>query len=76
VFLQALRAGQRGELAALLGQLARDPGWQGDAAKALLAALGAILGGARDPALAEDPALDYDDAVEVQLLLEALGPDA
>ena len=27
----------------------------------------------RDPALATDPNLDYDDAVELLLLLEALG---
>jgi hypothetical protein len=30
------------------------------------------LRGSRDPALAENPALDYDDAAEVQLLLENL----
>ena len=33
----------------------------------------AILQGARDPALAQDPALDYDDAAELQFLLERLG---
>ena len=35
-------------------------------------ALLAILDGARDPALARDPRLDYDDAVELTLLLESL----
>jgi hypothetical protein len=37
-------------------------------------ALQAIVRGSRDPDLAENPALGYDDAAEVQLLLEALGP--
>jgi hypothetical protein len=32
----------------------------------------AILAGERSLALADDPALDYDDAVELRLLLEAL----
>jgi len=32
----------------------------------------AILDGSRDPALATDPALDYDDAAELTLLLEML----
>jgi tetratricopeptide (TPR) repeat protein len=40
---------------------------------ALIPKLQAILRGNRDPALAADPALDYVDAVELQLLLEALG---
>ena len=41
--------------------------------QALIPKLQAILRGDRDPALAADPALDYDDAVELQLLLESLG---
>jgi len=73
MFAQAMQAGQTGEMAASLQQLAEDPGWQVDQAKALVAALQAILRGSRDPALAEDPALSYDFAAEVQLLLEALG---
>ena len=46
--------------------------------KALLPKLQAILHGARDPSLATDPDLDYDDAAELQLLLEHLarGPKA
>ena len=32
----------------------------------------AILDGSRDPALADDPALHYSDAVELKLLLEQL----
>lgn len=38
----------------------------------LLIHLHAILDGARDPAIADDPALNYADAVELQLLLESL----
>jgi tetratricopeptide (TPR) repeat protein len=41
-------------------------------ALALVAKLQAILRGSRDPALAEDTALDYDDAAELLLLLERL----
>ena len=40
--------------------------------KALLPKLQAILRGARDPSLAADPDLDYDDAAELELLLEHL----
>lgn len=45
----------------------------GDWDKALVPKLQARLDGNRDPALAADPALDYDDAAELQLLLERLG---
>lgn len=38
-----------------------------------LTALQSILSGSRDPALASDPALSYDAAAEIVLLLEALG---
>ncbi|NGZ07662.1 MAG: tetratricopeptide repeat protein, partial [Magnetococcales bacterium] len=44
------------------------PAW----ARALIPVLCAILEGSRDPALADAPGLDYDDAVEVALLLERL----
>lgn len=40
--------------------------------KFMLAKLRAILRGSRDPSLADDSNLSYDDAVELQLLLEAL----
>jgi len=40
--------------------------------RVVLPKLQAILHGSRDPALANDPALDYDDAVELRLLLERL----
>lgn len=42
--------------------------------KALIPALQAILFGSRDPALADDPKLDYDDVAELLLLLERLRP--
>jgi len=42
-------------------------------AKIMISKLQAILRGDRNPALADDPNLDFDDAVELQLLLEALG---
>ena len=38
----------------------------------VLTALRAVLAGTRDPALADDPALDYDDAAEILMLLERL----
>ena len=39
----------------------------------MLPKLHAILHGDRNPALAADPALEYDDAAELLLLLERLG---
>ncbi len=56
-----------GQLAAL-GSAANLPAHL----KPLLPKLQAILRGARDPALAADPDLDFDDAVELTLLLESL----
>jgi tetratricopeptide (TPR) repeat protein len=44
------------------------PGWLKVAAAKFLA----VLNGSRDPALADDPALDYDDAAEVLFLIERL----
>lgn len=44
--------------------------------ESLLPALEAILTGSRAPALAADPALHYDDAAELQLLLENLAEQA
>jgi hypothetical protein len=71
--LQAIR---QGDTAALSEELARAlAGDVSPAHKVLGAKLQAILGGARDPALAADPALDYADAVEVELLLEVLNSE-
>jgi tetratricopeptide (TPR) repeat protein len=72
-FYQAMQAGQRAEMELLLRQVAEEYK-DDDAAMACVSALQALLRGSRDPALAENPALHYTDAVEVQLLLEALGP--
>jgi hypothetical protein len=47
-----------------------------DWAKALILRLQAILRGSRDPALADDPALRYDDAAELLLMLEKVGAAA
>ena len=70
---QALAGGQPQEAGMRLGEL----GGRSDLPAYLqpvLPALEAILQGSRDPALAEDPALDYDDAAELRLLLERLKP--
>ncbi|MCP4108550.1 MAG: tetratricopeptide repeat protein [Desulfobacteraceae bacterium] len=63
-FAQAVEAGQTDEIREHLKQYSPHP---------LVSALQAILSGSRDPALASDPALDYQNAVEVKLLLERLG---
>ncbi|ASC70176.1 hypothetical protein XM38_011060 [Halomicronema hongdechloris C2206] len=44
-----------------------------DSRKQLIQAVVAILNGSRDAALADDSALDYDDAAEVLFLIERLG---
>jgi len=69
---QAIEQGdtaQAGQLLAQLSGVADAPAWR----KALVPKLQAILNGDRDSALAQDAALDYDDAAELQLLLESLG---
>jgi hypothetical protein len=64
---------QQGDITEAEQQLARYLGPNASpCARALIPKLQAILHGARDPALAEDPALEYDDAAEVALLLEGL----
>jgi tetratricopeptide (TPR) repeat protein len=71
---QALASGDLAEATSLLQQLAGDP----DFANQLpfLTALQAITAGSRDRSLADDPALDYDEAAEVLLLIEALEAEA
>jgi hypothetical protein len=68
--LQAIQQGTTTEVTAKLTELAEadDP----PHVTALLTKLQAILRGDRTPALADDPDLYYDDAVELQLLLEQL----
>jgi hypothetical protein len=67
---QAIQQGVTTEAEQTLAELSnRDvPAWY----KMLLAKLQAILRGDRNPALAADPNLYYDNAAELQLLLEAL----
>lgn len=62
---------QEPQLRAQLTNYTRDPNAP-RYLRALAPPLLAILDGSRDPALATDPALDYDDAVELTLLLEQL----
>ncbi|MGC1377410.1 MAG: tetratricopeptide repeat protein [Anaerolineales bacterium] len=59
------------EIEALFKQLAGDPDAD-DSLKAIMQAMIAILNGARDKALADDPALYYADAAEVLFLIERL----
>lgn len=68
---QAIQQGTTTEAEQLLDKWSAedDPLW----ANTLAAGLQAILRGDRDPALATDPNLDYRNAAELQLLLEALG---
>ncbi|MBK8182907.1 MAG: hypothetical protein IPK63_08380 [Candidatus Competibacteraceae bacterium] len=58
-------------LSARLNQVATNPNIP-LSVKLLIAKLRAILAGSRDPALATDPELHYQYAVELQLLLEDL----
>ena len=69
--LGAVQEGQLAEFGAALDQLDGDP-TNPPISGPVLVALRAILAGNRDPALADDPALDYDDAAEILLLLERL----
>jgi tetratricopeptide (TPR) repeat protein len=71
---QALASGDPAEAASLLQQLAADP--QAASMLHFLTALQAITAGSRDRSLADDPALDYDEAAEVLLLIEALEAEA
>ena len=70
---QALATAQTTEAAAQLAEIAQRPNLQ-DSVPPLLAALQALLAGARDPALAADPRLASHDAAELRLLLDQLGP--
>jgi tetratricopeptide (TPR) repeat protein len=67
----AIVAGDTSEIEEFLSQPLGEetPPWARVAFPKLLA----VVRGERDPALADDPALDYDDAVELRLLLETLG---
>jgi hypothetical protein len=67
-----LRAGQTVAVQqglAQAGQAADTPEWW----RVFLAKVQLILNGARDPALADDPALSYNNAAQLLLLIERLG---
>jgi len=64
---QAMREGNIAEVEKALVELAKRSEWQ-----LLVAKLQAILGGKRDSALADDPNLNYEYVVELNLLLESL----
>jgi tetratricopeptide (TPR) repeat protein len=70
---QALRSGKTAEVATLLQQRAAEP----EAAGLLpfIGALQAVVAGSRDPALADQPELDFSMAAEILLLIESLGGD-
>ncbi|MGD0774121.1 MAG: tetratricopeptide repeat protein [Candidatus Solibacter sp.] len=69
--LCALVARQPDAARGLLAKLRQSPDLPADL-RALIPLLEAVLAGSRDPALAEDPSLDYDDAAELLLLIESL----
>jgi tetratricopeptide (TPR) repeat protein len=67
---QAITGGHVSEMKQSLSQL--SGAGVGASAAALISHLQSVLDGARDPTLANDPNLSYDDAVELLLLLEAI----
>jgi tetratricopeptide (TPR) repeat protein len=69
---QAIEQGATDQAAEGLAQFAAEPD-NPAYLQALIPKLQAILEGARDPALADDPALFVGDAAELALLLERLG---
>ena len=69
---EALASGKTAEVGRELAEWMKRPELP-EWAQVLVPVLQQILDGSRDPALASDPRLDYDDAVEVRLLLEGLG---
>jgi hypothetical protein len=69
--LAAVRGGQTRAFGQALIELAARPNNPAYLTP-VLAALRTILAGSRDSALADDPALEYDDAAEILLLLEQL----
>ena len=60
-----------GEIVSVFNQLAHDPNAP-DSAKLFMQAITAILTGSPNPALADNPALTYDDAAEILFLIDRL----
>ncbi|MBI4552391.1 MAG: tetratricopeptide repeat protein, partial [Candidatus Latescibacteria bacterium] len=69
---QAIQQGETTAVEQFLAQAARAADTP-RRLRVMILKLQAILNGDRNPALAADPNLDYDDAAELQLLLETLG---
>ena len=69
---QALAAITEGAAPEAIAPQLATPDDAGANIAAFFSAFRAILAGGRDPALATDPALDYDDAAELTLLLDRL----
>jgi len=68
---QTINAGQTEEIEKQLTQIAANPKTVPEG-KLLVSKLKTLLSGSPDPALWEDPGLDYDDAVELMLLIEKI----
>jgi hypothetical protein len=73
--IRAIQEGKTTQISAELAELTQRPDLP-EYLTPLLAALQKILAGSRDLTLADDPALNYDDACELILLLEALQEEA
>ena len=69
--LPALQAGQMDEVSRLMSQLQQHPE-ASSSLRLLIDKLQAIVAGSRDGTLADDIALNFDDASEILLLLERL----
>jgi tetratricopeptide (TPR) repeat protein len=61
-----------GEIQPLFNRLVNDPGAP-DSLKQLIQTMTTILDGSREPALADDPGLNYADAAEILFFMERLG---
>jgi tetratricopeptide (TPR) repeat protein len=72
---QAIRGNTAGEARQGLDQLAAQAGTP-PFLKIVIPRLQSILAGDGNPALVDDPELDYDDAAELRLLLEGLGQES
>jgi tetratricopeptide (TPR) repeat protein len=70
-FRKALQENKTGKMAARLTELSNNPEIH-SSLKPLIPKLQALLTGSRDPVLAADPELDFDDAAEILFLLEEL----
>ena len=68
-FRKALQENKTGKMATRLTELLNHPEIS-TSLKPLIPKLQALLAGSRDPGLAADPELDFDDAAEILFLLE------